>query len=206
MRLHAHQGLIIATTLAAGPAMAAMTTYYHAGVWDAFSGRGDNGEAVCGAGTTNPNDGRAFSLRWQIGGTQLLFRANKPSWQIADGTPITVVMQIGTNVPWTSQATGRGTTVSWTFNSDMIEQFDQQFRRGTTLTVSFPSGNEPPWALSLAGSTTISNTFGRCVTDLSRQANLAPPQPVQPADQQPAQPLGQTGTQPTQPDTQGQKP
>ena len=42
-----------------------------------------------------PADGRAFSLRFQIGGDDVTFTAVKPGWNIPDGTHIPVVMQIG---------------------------------------------------------------------------------------------------------------
>ena len=48
-----------------------------------------------------------------------------------------------------------------------MQTFDAQFRRAGSMTVSFPSGNEPPWTIGLNGSTAISNAFGRCVTDLT---------------------------------------
>jgi hypothetical protein len=41
------------------------------------------------------------------------------------------------------------------------------------MTLTFPDGNEPPWTVSLAGSTAISDAFGRCVRDLTRQVQAA---------------------------------
>ncbi len=168
-KLRARLGLIAAGAFAAGPAMAALTIYSRVGVWDAFNGTSDNGETVCGVGTTDATEGKVLSLRWQVGGTQVLFRARKPSWNIPDGTKITVLMQVDRNTPWILQGAGGGMTVSWTLNGDSIQPFEQQFRRGATLTLNFPSGNEPPWTLSLRGSTAASDLFGRCITELTRQ-------------------------------------
>ena len=64
------------------------------------------------------------------------------------------------------------------------------------MTVSFPSGNEPPWTIGLNGSTAISNAFGRCVTDLTQRAGS---QQSAPAPTGPTQPFGQPPTQPTAP-------
>ena len=54
-----------------------------------------------------------------------------------------------------------------------IQAFDRQFRGASSMTLTFPDGNEPPWSLSLAGSTAISATFGRCVRDLTQQVQAA---------------------------------
>jgi hypothetical protein len=150
--------------------------YYHAAAGDAFSGRGRNGEPVCGVGTTSPADRHALALRFDIGGDDTIFAASKPDWAVPDGAQITVVMQIGLNPPWTVRASGHGAAIEWTLDRAAIQAFDAQFRNARSMTVTFPDGNEPPWALSLAGSTAISNAFGRCITDLTRQYQAAQPQ------------------------------
>jgi len=154
---------------APGAALAQRQTYYRAGVWDAFSGRNDTGGAVCGIGNTNPADNRRLSIRFDIGGTDTLFSASKPDWSIPDNTRVTVVMQIGLNTPSIEQATGHGHTIDWPLDQNAILPFDQQFRGASSMTLTFPDGNEPPWTISLAGSSMISDTFGRCVRDLTRQ-------------------------------------
>jgi hypothetical protein len=183
---------LLAVALAAGfvlPARADVNVYYHVGVWDAFDGQGDNGQPLCGIGSRNASDGRAFSLRFTIGGDAVTFTATKPGWQIPDNTTIAVVVQIGLQQPWTEQAVGSGNRVQWTLDRADVQTFDAQFRRATSMTVTFPSGNEPPWVISLAGSTAASNAMGRCVTDLARRAAAAAPAAA------PA-PANQTATQP----------
>ncbi len=88
---------MVALAIAAAPAtaLAQMQTYYHAGAWDAFSGRGETGGPVCGVGTTNTTDSRRFSLRFDIGGTTTTLSASKPDWAIPPDTHVTVVMQVG---------------------------------------------------------------------------------------------------------------
>jgi hypothetical protein len=209
--------LLLAAALAAGlaaPARAAVTVYYHAGVWDAFDGPGDNGQPVCGIGSRSPTDGHAFSLRFQIGGNDVTFIAAKSGWNVPDGTQIPVVMQVGLDQPWTGQAVGKGDRVQWTLDRAAVQVFDAQFRRAASMTVTFPSGTEHPWVISLAGSTAASNAMGRCVTDLTQRAAATPPAatpapapqsatqpfaatPVAQGNPAPAQPA--TGDQPTQP-------
>jgi hypothetical protein len=187
--------LLLAVALTAGvalPVRAQVNVYYHAGAWDAFDGQGDNGQPLCGIGSRNPADGRTFSLRFQIGGDDMSFIAAKSGWNIPDGTQIPVVMQIGLNQPWTQQATGKGDRVQWTLDRVNAQIFDDQFRGAASMTVTFPSGTERPWVISLSGSTAASNAMGRCVTDLTQRAAAAtqPAATTAPAEQGSTQPFG----------------
>ena len=174
---------------ALAPAMADMTVYYHVGSWDAFSGPGDDGKPVCGVGSTNPVDHRSLSIRYTVGGDTTLFQAKKPTWNIPQGTQITAVMQLGLDAPWNLQAVGNGQIVEWSLDRDAVQLFDAQFRRGSSMTLTFPQGNEAPWTIGLNGSTAISNAFGRCVTDMTQRAQqaAAPTSPTQPFGQAPGQ-------------------
>jgi hypothetical protein len=170
------------TALSGSSAMARVSVYYHVGSWDAFSGAADDGKPVCGIGSTNPVDNRSVSLRVEIGDDTVQFEARKPTWNIPADTPITVVIQIGLESPWNMQGAGDGRAVKWTVDSSSMPIFDAQFRRASSLTLNFPSGNEPSWTVGLNGSTAISNAFGRCVTDLSHRTGtqVAPSAPTQP--------------------------
>jgi hypothetical protein len=185
-------------TLAA-PAGADMVVYYRAGGWDAFSGPGDNGKPVCGIGTTNPADNRSFSLRSQIGGDTVTFQAKKPTWNVPAGIMLPVVLQIGLDTPWNMQGVGNGQVVEWSLDRNTIQTFDLQFRRAGSMTVTFPSGSEPPWTVTLNGSTAISNAFGRCITDLTQREAPQTPPSATPAGPGPTQPFGEAPTQPAAP-------
>ncbi|HME23439.1 MAG TPA: hypothetical protein VKI44_19275 [Acetobacteraceae bacterium] len=180
----------------AGPAWAEMSVYYHIGSWDAFSGPGTDGNMVCGIGSTNPVDNHSISLRFAIGGDSVLFEAKKPNWSIPGGTQLPVVLQIGLDTPWNLQGVGNGQMVEWSLDRTTMETFDAQFRRAGSMTVSFPTGNEPPWTIGLNGSTAISNAFGRCVTQLAQRAGA---QPSAPAPSGPTQPFGQAPVQQQEP-------
>jgi len=177
-------GGLAAAMLAAGTAIAATTVYYHAGSWHAFSGTDAENQIVCGIGTESPSDGRSLDLTFVIGGDALYFQASKPNWSIPDGTQVPVAMQMGSGQPWSEQATGHGASLAWSMTREDTAAFRQQFREAETMTLSFPSGNEPPWTVSLRGSTGADNTFARCIRDLTRRQ-----QPQQPAA--PTQPFGQ---------------
>jgi hypothetical protein len=204
MKCLAHlAALAIALTPVA--ASAQMQTYYRVGVWDAFSGKSNTGGAVCGIGTTNPSDNRRLSIRFDIGGSDTTFSAGKPDWLIPANTHITVVMQVGLSIPWTMQAVGNDHSIEWTLDPNAFQEFDRQFHGASSMTLTFPDGNEPPWSLSLAGSAAISNTFGRCVRDLTAQVQAAQSQgngsPVNGASppQGPTQPFGAGSPPPSPP-------
>src|ERR1700722_19783993 len=135
--------------LGAAPGWAQPTVYYHVGSWHAFTDKDSQGSTICGIGSTNPADGRTLSMTYTIGGSDLTIRADKPSWSIPSGTSVDASTQIDQNTPWTAQADGNGSGVEWTIGAASIRDFDTQFRNGGRLTVSFPSGNEPPWTLAL---------------------------------------------------------
>ena len=177
-------------------ALAETTVYYRAGNWNAFTTRVDQGTPACGIFSTDPSDGRGLSLRFDIGGENTTFTATKPAWQIPAGTPLRVVIQVGLETPWTDQAQGHDHGMAWTLDRAAIQTFDKQFRRAGSMTLTFPDGNERPWTISLAGSTAISNAFGRCIPDLTRQTETAAPPAGQPAATQPfgAAPTGATPT------------
>jgi hypothetical protein len=190
----------LAVTVTPAAALAQMQTYYHAGAWDSFSGRSGENKPVCGAGTTNPADGRRFELRFDIGGTATTLSASKPNWSVPAGTHVTVVMQVGLNTPWTLQGTGHDHSIDWTLDPAAMQTFDRQFRGASSMTLTFPDGNESPWSLSLSGSTAVSDTFGRCIRDLTRQLQANPPPPAgAPAPQAPTQPFSTPAAPPTQP-------
>jgi len=189
------------------PARADVTVYYHSGNWDAFDGQDDHGQPFCGIGSHNPADGRTFSVRFPIGGNGVTFIASKPSWNIPGHTDIQVVMQVGLEQPWTEQAAGSSQSVQWTLDRGSYQNFDAQFRRAASMTLTFPSGNEPPWVISLSGSTGASNAMGRCVTDMTQRAAAPAPAAPQNATQpfgaaaapQPGAPAASQPTQSTQP-------
>lgn len=171
----------------AAPAQADTTIYYHAGNWDAFEATGPDGQPVCGIGSHNINDGSILSLRYQLGTGDVVFIVSKPGWQIPAGTRLPVVMQVGLSPPWTEQATGSGDSAQWTIDGNAMQTFDAQFRGASSMTLTFPSGTEPPWVLGLSGSAAIDNAMGRCINDLRQR----PAAPAAAAPQSTTQPFAQ---------------
>lgn len=190
--------LPLAVLLGAAPGRAAPTVYNRAGAWYTFTDKDDQGAAICGIGTAIQTDNRNLTLTYTVGGNDLTFTAGKPSWTIPDGTILEADMQIDQNGPWQAQGDGHGTSVGWVVSASEIRNFDTQFRNGSTMTVTFPTGNEAPWVLSLSGSTAASATLWRCVQDLTDRARAAAPAPSAPAPTSQA-PTSQAPTQPYAP-------
>ena len=163
----------LAVLLAIAPAHAQRTVYYQAGAWHAFTDKDAQGTAVCGIATENTSGPGTLAFTYTIGGSDLTIDAAKPSWKIPDGTSIDTSLLIDQGQPWTAPTTGSGSSVAWTIAAASIREFDTEFRNGHTMSVSFPSGNEPPWTLSLRGSTAASETLWRCVQDLKDRASAA---------------------------------
>jgi hypothetical protein len=174
-----------------GSAGAELAVYYRAYGWGAFSGPDESGKPVCGVGTTNEADRRSFSLRFRIGGETVTFRAKKSGWNIPAGTLLPVVLQIGLDTPWNMQGVGNGQMVEWSLDRNTMQTFDTQFRQASSMTVTFPSGSEPPWTVALRGSTAISNAFGRCITVMTQREAAPPPQAAAPAGTATTQPYGE---------------
>ncbi|HET6183584.1 MAG TPA: hypothetical protein VFA03_08320 [Acetobacteraceae bacterium] len=198
MRMRFGLGLAVAGLVVSSGVRALETSYYRAGRWSAFAGKDAQGHLVCGMRTNNPADGRAFEIEGVIGTPGLTFIAARPTWQIPPGTAIPVVMTLPGNVPWTVQGSGAGTEVRWTLDQPGGAGFIGAFRAAETMTVSFPSGNEPPWTMVLTGSNLVGGTFLRCVQDYSAEAPSAAPAPPA-APQPPTQPYGGATTQPFTP-------
>jgi hypothetical protein len=153
------------------------TVYYRAGNWEAFSGRAASGGTFCGISTYFARDGRGFMIRHRTGAPEVIFRARKPGWAVPEGTRVAITLQVGPNSPFLTNATGQGEVLEWAMPRETMAEFDGQFRRGAVLTLAFPSGNEPAWAIPLTGSNAIGATFARCISELAAAAG-GPTQPL----------------------------
>ena len=173
----------------AGSAGADMTVYYRSHGWDAFSGPDENAKPVCGIGTTKQTEKRSFSLRFPIGWDSVTFRAKKSTWNIPAGTVIPLTIQIGHDDPWKVQGTGMGQVVEWSVDPGTFQPYEKQFRRNKSMTVSFPSGSEPPWTIPLKGSKTISNAFGHCIKVMTQRELDQTLQSFMPVDRSATQPF-----------------
>jgi hypothetical protein len=199
MRLRQFIAAIVIGASLAVPGRADTNVYYHAGGWDAFDGQDAQGQPFCGLGSRNPADGRTFSLRFAFGGSDVIFIASKNGWSIPDHTQIPVVMQVGLDRPCSEQAIGSGDRVQWTLDRTGYQKFDAEFRGATSMTVTFPSGNEQAWIIMLAGSSAVSTAMGRCISGMAQRAASAASSAPAAAAPAATQPFGATATAPPAP-------
>ncbi len=206
-------GIGLIALAASGQAGAATTTYYRSGQWRAFSGTDPQNRLICGMATGNPGDGRSLEITSVIGNPGLAFAAAKPTWEIPPNTTIPVVIQQEGASPFTAEATGQGNAITWTLPASDAGPFGGEFRAGQEMTISFPSGSEPPWRVLLKGSTAVDDTFRRCIQDYSARAAAArgspnaaaeeaapgPAAPTQPFAGAPTQPFAAPGAPPQPP-------
>ena len=93
-------------SLCAGGAVDAKTyTIQRVGVWEAFGGTVDGGDAVCGVMTSGA-EGRAFTIKRFSGTQYFAVQIFKDSWRIPQGQVVEVTVQFGSADPWKAEARG----------------------------------------------------------------------------------------------------
>jgi hypothetical protein len=160
--------LAAALALGAGGALAETRTIGTFGAWEAFGGTTNDGRPVCGV-STSWRDGRYFGIKYWQGREYFTLQLIKPSWQIPAGTRIPVSLQFDQQGPWTATASGfpatstAGAFVEFTVPFGRLENFLREFRLANSAVMSFSSGNEPAWRLTLSGSNAASEAMNDCV-------------------------------------------
>jgi hypothetical protein len=160
--------LAVAFTLVAGGALAQTRTIGTFGAWEAFGGTSNDGRPVCGV-STSWQDRRYFGIKYWQGREHFTIQLIKPSWQIPQGTRIPVALQFDQQSPWTASATGfpgtstAGAFIEFTVPFGRLENFLREFRLASSAVMSFQSGNEPAWRLTLSGSNAASQAMNDCV-------------------------------------------
>jgi hypothetical protein len=160
--------LAAALALAAGGALAQTRTIGTFGAWEAFGGTTNDGRPVCGV-STSWQDGRYFGIKYWQGREYFTVQLIKPNWQIPQGTRIPVSLQFDQQGPWTATASGfpatttAGAFVEFTVPFGRLENFLREFRLASSAVMSFRSGTEPAWRLTLSGSNAASQAMNDCV-------------------------------------------
>jgi hypothetical protein len=167
----------IAFMAVAGTADANMISTGNFGAWQTFIGTSDTGKAMCVAGVTGP--GRSFWLKYQpTSADKLGLTFYRPGWNIPQGQPVDVVVQVDNAPPFELHGVGAGRAKDgWSGFSAMISLDDVRSNGeavipyvlgllgdGLSMKVSFPSGTEQPWEASLNGSRAAISRMGDCVT------------------------------------------
>lgn len=190
-----------AFALLAGVAHADMHATGQFGSWSTLAGTNAGNIPMC----TLEQNWRNASIMFkaEMGSAGLAIHIFKSGWQIPQGQTVAVDLQVdsapvlnlvgnGIAIP----ATGiGGLEIELPFNTpspisgktELVDLF-QLLEHGVSLHLSFPNGNEPPWAASLRGASAASAAFARCLQVLDR--------PTQPFNGTPRQPATAPATQP----------
>jgi hypothetical protein len=197
---------VIATSLllaaAAPPARAQVKQILASGQWSAYGGPATGDRHVCGIQTAGPSGSRLM-IEQQTGQTGLDLMLQKGSWSIPANTAIDLSFLFDGRVRFPGHATGAGDVVTVAMTFQQTVPFMRAVRQDTRLQVSFLSGNEPPWSLSLVGSGAVLNAFDECRAALISTTPTQPFTPPAPnAAPAPAPgPAAKPSAPPTQPAT-----
>lgn len=133
---------------------------YGAGSWQVVTGTGDDQRQFCEIASGGAG-GRQVVVLSLAGDPTLNLQMVKSSWAIPQGTPIDVVVTID-GTAWPIHTSGAGHLVGVGIPPENQAAFEQAFRAGRSMTVSFPGGSEPPWTGSLTSSNAVYNAFVNC--------------------------------------------
>jgi hypothetical protein len=140
--------------------------------WTAFGGTAENGAAVCGLETRDPNTGRHLLMQHLVGQEQPIVRLSRPSWNLPAGSTRPVRIVIDNRQVFDATGMGAGQEMSWPL---VLDRFESAFRLGATVRVEFPNGPDTPWNLSLTGTNAVMGAFMGCMRMMVIQPGEAPP-------------------------------
>lgn len=147
------------------PASNGLTPLGASGAWSVV--QVTTGAGACLLGTPGPNGGMLFI--GTAGGNQVLTLGfDKPSWNIPASAAPSVTFQVDNYPPVNTTPTKAtyATGMSFSINADFMRDFIHEVTSGSTLTVRF-SGSEPPWTVSLAGTTAVWAPFMHCAESVA---------------------------------------
>jgi hypothetical protein len=188
----------LAVSFFALSASAEVKTFAKAGLWEAFGGVGDNNSVMCGL-STGFRDGRFFGIKYFKGLDHFTIQLIKPTWNIPLKTPISMVISLGTNRPWSAKALGYNKIVELSIGNNSLKNFMDEFRYSNNMVIHFENSTEPPWNVSLQGTNQIVTEFSKCVLFLTNDNPIHQPfsTPTQPFPLPPqSQPFAPTPTPP----------
>jgi hypothetical protein len=160
-------------SMAAPQANAQVKQIFASGQWSAYGGTAPDNQRVCGIQTAGPGGGRLM-IEQQAGQTGLNLMLQKGSWSIPADTPIKLSFLFNGRLSFPGGGTGAGDLVTVAMTFEQTKPFMRAVRQDRQMQVSFPTGNEPPWSISLLGTGAVLDAFDEC------RAGLVSNTPTQP--------------------------
>jgi hypothetical protein len=165
------------TAALAAPAGANVSDTGVFGYWTTFAGATNDGSPVCGLSTDWGRGGSAvgrFMIKY-FGGDRIVVHIGKIGWQVPEGQPVIVGMQVdrapGMRVQARGVKLGSMNGLEFAIESNdtwlatgknALTEFVSLLATGRQIVVSFPDGTEAPWVGRLDGASTALKSFSAC--------------------------------------------
>ena len=171
--------LTMATTAQAGP----FTKLYSSGSWNVWlDAANDNGDRMC---TMDAQFARANGwayVKWTLRGGGFL-QAWKPTWRFPEGSTVPMSLTFISFEVFSPPIIGEAKTLNkgsaLSFDIKDLPSFLQLFAYANKMTIDFPQGNEPQWALKMDGGRDAIRAFEQCIAAPPRRAAYNSPAPTQ---------------------------
>jgi hypothetical protein len=181
-------GTVSAIALYASVVQAEVLPIFRSGAWDTIAGTAENGKRMCGILVAGGD--KVLVVKWFAGDPLLAVHLLKTSWNIPVGThtQMEIRMDGGVSGGWSGNAEA--------FKTDMLEllirsdeggTFLERLAQANTLSISFPSGPEADWRVSVNGSRAAVSKMFECI-GRTRKPEARPAQPFTSQARPPATP------------------
>jgi hypothetical protein len=151
------------------------------GAWTTYAGTSLSGRSMCGASVQERESG--FDLKYE--GDSLFMHLHSNGWDIPNGTPIKLSMQVDTALDWEIDAVGHKNKEGYSYiefafdwnevapsGEKYVAEFTNLLKNGLELKIRFP-GSEPDWTAQLTCATAALNQMGVCMEVLD--GAMSPP-------------------------------
>lgn len=166
VRLMVAASLVAVGLLPVAPARADIVTFARISGWEAYGGKANDGQQVCGISTSG--GGRWIGIKYYGGDNSLTVQMSKNTWKLPNGLHTKVTMQFDDESPWRATATGSVSNGTAFLQFDLprrtIVPFLSEFKAGDKMYVRFP--DEPridDWEVDLEGTTAIAQKLFDCI-------------------------------------------
>jgi hypothetical protein len=160
--------LVAATIFAAVTASQAdIARYAQSGFWSNSFGRASDGELMCLASNKFDSRGNQHSVMFKYfaDSDETVLQVYKSAWQIPEGTRMTLEVRFDGNEPFVAEdAIGKGGFIEAKIGINFIDAAS----KAEKMYITFPSGDEPYWWVSMNGGRNAMLELANCVTKMAK--------------------------------------
>lgn len=188
--------IVLSVSWPFGPAQGQIADIGQFGVWTAYAGRISSGKDVCGLRTSGQQ--RSFHIKYFSGNQHWTIHLFKNDWHIDKEMPVRIRIELGSgyrSADWGGKALpGQGQSpavVEVLVATEGSQEFWSAFRQANEGRLTFVTGNEGTWRVSLTGSNAAAAAMVSCIRNMGRTRV--------PFDSSPSRPFDSTPTRPSDP-------